>query len=55
MVNALGNYPSEISDAIFAKSNMLPNNTQLSIAIMTGDKPRYYGIIIEGDELFIDV
>src|SRR5690606_38631017 len=43
-VNALNNYPKEISEIIFSKTKDFPNNTQLSIAVIQNGKTNYYGI-----------
>ncbi|MCH7407136.1 serine hydrolase [Belliella aquatica] len=44
-INALDNYPNEIAEIIFSKTNNLPNNTQLSIAVIQNGKVDYYGVI----------
>jgi hypothetical protein len=43
-VNALSNYPTEVAEIIFSKSKDLPNNTQISIALIQNGKTNYYGI-----------
>ncbi|MDY0140449.1 MAG: serine hydrolase [Bacteroidales bacterium] len=51
VINALSNYPTEISNLIFSKSKDFPNNTQLSVAIIHNYETNYYGIIIENDSI----
>lgn len=43
-VNSLGSYPKEIADIVFSKTKDLPNNAQLSIAVIQNGKTNYYGI-----------
>jgi CubicO group peptidase (beta-lactamase class C family) len=43
-INSLSNYPKEIAEIIFSKSKDLPNNAQVSIAIIQNGKVNYYGI-----------
>lgn len=43
-VNSLGIYPKDIAEIIFSKCLDLPNNTQLSIAMIKNGKTNYYGI-----------
>src|SRR5690606_12015914 len=50
-VNALNNYPKEISEIIFSKTKDFPNNTQLSIAVIQNGKTNYYGIIKQNDTI----
>ncbi|MFA6838671.1 MAG: serine hydrolase domain-containing protein [Dysgonamonadaceae bacterium] len=50
-VNALSIYPKEISEVIFSNTKDLPNNTQLSIAIIQNGKTNYYGIIKTNDKI----
>jgi len=50
-INALGNYPKEISNLFFSKCKNFPNNTQLSVAIIHNDEINYYGIIKENDTI----
>lgn len=50
-VNALSTYPKEISEIIFANVQNFPNNTQLSIAVISKDKVKYYGVIKTNDKL----
>lgn len=50
-VNALSIYPKEISEVIFSNTKDLPNNTQLSIAIIQNGKTNYYGIIKTNDTI----
>ncbi len=50
-INALSTYPKEIAEIIFSKSKDLPNNTQLSIAIIQNGKTNYYGIIKLNDTI----
>lgn len=44
-INKLQNYPTNIGDLIFSKVKSLPNNAQLSIAVIQNGKTNYYGII----------
>ena len=44
-INALDNYPKEIAEIIFSKTKNLPNNAQLSIAVIQNGKADYYGVI----------
>lgn len=44
-INALDNYPKEIAKIIFSETKNLPNNAQLSIAVIENGKANYYGII----------
>jgi hypothetical protein len=48
-VNALSSYPTDVAEIIFSKSKDLPNNTQLSIALIQNGKTNYYGIIKVND------
>ncbi|MDD2196560.1 MAG: serine hydrolase [Bacteroidales bacterium] len=50
-INALNNYPKEISNLIFSKCKDFPNNTQLSIGIIHNNEINYYGIIKENDTI----
>lgn len=50
-VNALANYPKEISEIIFSKTKDLPNQAQLSIAVVENGKTNYYGIIKQNDTI----
>lgn len=50
-VNGLIDYPKEISEIIFSKTKSLPNNSQLSIAIIQNEKTNYYGIIKTNDSI----
>ncbi len=50
-VNALSNYPTDVAEIIFSKSKDLPNNTQLSIALIQNGKTNYYGIIKINDTI----
>ena len=50
-VNALSNYPTDVAEIIFSKSKDLPNNTQLSIALIQNGKTNYYGIIKVNDTI----
>lgn len=43
-INSLSSYPKEIAEIVFSKSKDLPNNAQLSIAIIQNGKTNYYGI-----------
>lgn len=51
IVNALSDYPEKFVNIIFSKSKNLPNNAQLSIAILQNGKTDYYGIIKENDSI----
>ncbi len=51
VVSALNNYPVDIAEIIFSKSKDLPNNTQLSIALIQNGKTNYYGIIKVNDTI----
>lgn len=44
-LNTLNDYPTKIAEVIFSKVKNLPNNTQLSIAVIQDGKTNYYGII----------
>ena len=44
-MNALVDYPKNISEIIFLKAKNLPNKTQISIALIQDDKIEFYGII----------
>lgn len=44
-INALVDYPKNISEIIFSKTKSLPNNSQLSIALIQDGKTEFYGII----------
>ncbi|TFB34164.1 DUF3887 domain-containing protein [Pedobacter alluvionis] len=44
IVNSLNSYPKKIAEIVFSASKNLPNNTQLSIAIIQDGKTNYYGI-----------
>ena len=50
-INALTCYPAEIADLIFSQTKDLPNQTQLSIAIIQHDQTTYYGVIKENDSI----
>lgn len=50
-VNTLSNYPTDVAEIIFSKSKDLPNNTQLSIALIQNGKTNYYGIIKVNDTI----
>lgn len=50
-INALQEYPEEISELIYAKTKDLPNNTQLSIAIIKNGKTAHYGVLKVNDTL----
>lgn len=43
-INSLSSYPKGIAEVIFSKSKDLPNNAQVSIAIIQNGKVNYYGI-----------
>jgi CubicO group peptidase (beta-lactamase class C family) len=50
-INALSCYPAEIADLIYPLTKDLPNQTQLSIAIIQHDQTTYYGVIKENDTI----
>jgi len=50
-VNALQNYPTKIAEAIYSMAKNYPNNTQISISIITEGKPSYFGVFKENDIL----
>lgn len=50
-INALNNYPTEVAEIIFSKSKDLPNNTQISTALIKNGKINYYGIIKVNDTI----
>lgn len=47
ITNALTGFPEKLSTPIFAYTNIFPDKTQLSIAIIHNGKPEYYGILKE--------
>ncbi len=50
-VNALGNYPKAIAEIIFSKAKDLPNNAQLSIAIVQNGKANYFGVARDNETI----
>ena len=50
-VNALSNYPEDIAQIIFSKTWDLPDNTQLSIAVIRDGITDYYGILKTKDTI----
>ena len=50
-VNALSSYPKEISEIIFSRTKVFPENTQLSIAVIQNGKTNYLGIIKLNDTI----
>jgi CubicO group peptidase (beta-lactamase class C family) len=50
-INALNNFPKEIAEIIFEKTKNIPNNAQLSIALIQDGKTNYYGIIKTNDTI----
>lgn len=50
-INALRSYPAEIADLVFSRTKDLPNQTQLSIAIIQHNQTTYYGVIKENDSI----
>ncbi|WP_417940957.1 serine hydrolase [Flavobacterium sp. RS13.1] len=50
-INALNDYPKEIAEIIFEKTKNIPNNAQVSIALIQGGKTNYYGIIKTNDTI----
>lgn len=51
IVNALHDYPQQISAIISSYAKDFPNNTQLAIAIIENEKVTYYGIIKVNDTI----
>lgn len=49
VVNTLKDFPDRISEAIFSNVKDFPNNTQVSIALLKGEKTHFYGIIKQND------
>ena len=50
-INALSCYPAEIAEIIYSRTKDLPNQTQLSIAIIQHDQTTYYGVIKKNDSI----
>ena len=50
-INLLSSFPTNISQIIFSKTSDLPNEAQLSIAIVENGKTKYYGVIKINDTL----
>ena len=50
-INGLKNYPKEVAELIYSKTKNLPNNTQLSIALIQNGKVDYFGIIKVNDTI----
>ena len=50
-INALHNYPQDIAGIIFSKTKDLPDNTQLSIAVIRDGRTDYYGIFKTNDSI----
>lgn len=48
-INALHNFPKNISEALFSGTKDFPNNTQISIAFIENGKAQFYGIIKKND------
>ncbi|MFC0428858.1 serine hydrolase [Chryseobacterium scophthalmum] len=48
-VNALHDFPKNVSEAIFSNTKDFPNNTQVSIAFIENGKTQFYGIIKQND------
>lgn len=44
-LNGLASYPKEIADPIFSVARKLPNNGQLSIAVLRNGNVKYYGAV----------
>jgi len=44
-VNALNSYPTSIAELIYTNVKTLPNNAQLSIAVINNGEVNYYGVI----------
>lgn len=51
IINALQTYPKDIATIIFSKSQNLPRNGQLSIAIIQNGNTNYYGVIRVNDSI----
>ncbi|MBS1572236.1 MAG: beta-lactamase family protein, partial [Bacteroidetes bacterium] len=51
IINALQTYPKDIAEIIFSKSQVLPRNGQLSIAITKNGKTNFYGVIRVNDSI----
>ncbi|MDN4164487.1 beta-lactamase family protein [Cytophagales bacterium LB-30] len=49
--NELAEYPKEIAEIIFSKTKNLPNNTQLSIAVIENGKVNYFGIVRDNETI----
>ena len=51
IINSLNVYPKAISEIIYPTIKNVPNNTQLSIAIIQGGKTSFYGVIKTNDSI----
>jgi CubicO group peptidase (beta-lactamase class C family) len=51
LVNRLNGYPKEIASIIYTNSKDFPPNTQVSVAIITNGKAKYYGAKVVNDTL----
>lgn len=49
--NLLSTYPKEIAEILFSKTKDLPNNAQLSIALLENGKTSYYGLTKMNDTI----
>ncbi|MDR2040052.1 MAG: serine hydrolase [Bacteroidales bacterium] len=50
-INALTAFPKDISEIIYKQSEIFPNHTQISIAVLDHHDIKFYGIIKENDSL----
>ncbi len=50
-VNGLNDYPKNISEIIFSSARNLPNDAQLSIAIIQNNKTEFYGVIRDQERI----
>lgn len=50
-VNSLSNYPKQFAEIIFSVAKDLPNNSQISIAVIQNEKTSYYGILKVNDSI----
>lgn len=49
--NELQDYPKEIAELIFSKTQNLPNKAQLAIAIVKGNQVNHYGVIKQNNTI----
>jgi CubicO group peptidase (beta-lactamase class C family) len=50
-VNSLSSYPKEVAELLFSATKNLPNNAQLSVAVIQNGETKYYGIIKFNDTI----